>query len=57
MKRKHEYETLTNYEMNKRHRRTVAHLTLEAALVNWILEMGRRKRRLSKEIIQAIGYE
>ena len=57
LKRKYEYETMTDYEMNKKHRRTVAHPALEAALVNWILEMGRRKRRLSKEIIQAKGHE
>jgi hypothetical protein len=57
LKRKHEYATMTTYEINKRHRRTVAHPALEAALVSWILEMGRRKRRLSKEIIQAKGHE
>ena len=57
LKRKYEYEIMTDYEMNKKHRRTVAHPALEAALVNWILEMGRRKRRLSKEIIQAKGHE
>ena len=34
LKRKHEYEMMTDYEKSKRHRRTVAHPALEAALIN-----------------------
>jgi DDE superfamily endonuclease/Tc5 transposase DNA-binding domain len=53
LKRKHEFQNLTNYEKTTTYRRAVTLPAVEAALKNWILDMERRKIRLSVQIIKA----
>jgi DDE superfamily endonuclease/Tc5 transposase DNA-binding domain len=57
LKRKHEFENLTNDQKLMRHRRNVAHPAVEEALVNWVLLMAHQRKRVSMDIIKAKGRE